>query len=119
MLYNPSYGYIRTITTMKYKKLNWIGSSLDDLKSFPETVRKQAGYQLSRVQLGLEPTDWKPMASVGLNVREIRIQYRGQYRIIYVLAKKDAVYVLHSFIKKSQKARKEDIDIAKKRFKKI
>lgn len=119
MLYNLSYGYIRTITTMKYKKLNWIGRSLDDLKSFPETVRKQAGYQLSLVQLGLEPTDWKPMASVGLGVREIRIQYRGQYRVIYVVAEKETVYVLHSFIKKTQKTRKEDIDIAKKRFKEI
>jgi len=65
------------------KELVWLGNSLKDLKSMPLEVRKNAGYQLSCVQSDLAPIDWKPMSSIGLGVREIRIKYKGQYRIIY------------------------------------
>jgi phage-related protein len=54
---------------MKCKKITWLESSRDDLRSFPKTVRKRAGTQLRFVELGLEPTDWKPMASIGPGVR--------------------------------------------------
>ena len=101
---------------MDIKELNWVGTSLDDLKSMPEQVRKLVGYQLHLVQSGLNPIDWKPMKSVGKGAREIRVQYRGQYRVIYVTIEEDAVTVLHAFIKKTQKTRKEDIDIAKNRY---
>ncbi len=36
--------------------------------------RRQTGFELQRVQQGLDPSDWKPMRSVGAGVREIRIQ---------------------------------------------
>ncbi len=85
----------------------------------PLEVRKNAGYQLSRVQSDLAPIDWIPMSSIGLGVREIRIKYKGQYRVIYVTSKNSKVYVLHSFIKKTQKTSKQDIDTAKDRFKLI
>jgi phage-related protein len=51
---------------------------------FPDTARQQVGYQLYRVQNGLEPSDWKPMRAIGPGVREIRIQAKDQFRIIYV-----------------------------------
>jgi predicted XRE-type DNA-binding protein len=39
-------------------------------------------YQLERVQRGLEPDDWKPMNSIGLGVREIRVRDRsGAYHV--------------------------------------
>jgi len=69
---------------------------------------------LDRVQRGLEPTDWKPMTSIGQGVREIRIQEQGQYRIIYVAKFEDAVYVLHAFRKKTQKMSKPGIDAGKR-----
>ena len=47
------------------KEIVWLGSSLKDLLDFPVTVRKEAGYQLHRVQYGLEPEDWKPFTEVG------------------------------------------------------
>ena len=49
------------------------GSSLDELRDFPVTVIKQAGYQLDRVQHGLMPDDSKPMPTIGKGVTEIRI----------------------------------------------
>jgi phage-related protein len=55
------------------KNLRFIGSSLDDMRDFPADARRQAGFELDAVQRGLEPSDWKPMASIGTGVREIRI----------------------------------------------
>lgn len=64
---------------------------------------REVGYQLDRIQRGLEPTDWKPVTSMGQGVREIRIQEQGHYRIIYVARFEDAVYVLHAFHNKEAK----------------
>ena len=101
------------------KPLNFIGSSLDDLRNFPDEARKAAGFELHSVQSGLEPKDWKPMPSIGRGVKEIRIHVLGEWRIIYVAKLEDAVYVLHSFQKKSQKTNQNDIELARKRFKQI
>jgi len=56
------------------KPIEFRGRSLEDLRAFPDAPRQQAGYQLDKVQHGDEPTDWKPMPSVGKGVREIRIR---------------------------------------------
>jgi len=99
------------------KPLYFVGSALEDLRAFPRAPRREAGYQLDRVQSGLDPSAWKPMPTVGRGVREIRIHYRGQYRVIYVSKIDEAVYVLHAFQKKTQKTRKQDIEIARRRIK--
>ena len=101
------------------KPLNFIGSSLDDLRNFPDEARKAAGFELYFVQCGLEPRDWKPMPSIGRGVKEIRIHILGEWRIIYVTKFEDAVHVLHSFQKKSQKTNQQDIELARKRYKQI
>jgi hypothetical protein len=36
-----------------------------NLSAFPADARQGSGFQLDRVQRGLEPDDWKPMATVG------------------------------------------------------
>jgi phage-related protein len=101
------------------KPLYFVGSVLEDLRAFPRAPRREAGYQMERVQLGLEPSDWKPMTTVASGVREIRIHDDGQYRVIYVAKFDDAVYVLHAFQKRTQKTRKQDIEMAKRRLKTI
>jgi phage-related protein len=53
------------------KPVRWMGESLKNLRSFPETVRQHLGFQLELVQHGMEPTDWKPMSTVGTGVGEI------------------------------------------------
>ena len=78
------------------KPVEFLGNSLDSLRGFPKQARRQAGFQLDRVQRGLEPFDWKPMPSVGSGVREIRVRDEaGAYRVLYVAKFEDAVYVLH------------------------
>ena len=104
---------------MDVKELKFVGLSLDDLRNFPEEARRVAGFELRAVQNGLEPRDCRPMKSVGSGVKEIRIHVLGEWRIFYVVKLADAIYVLHAFQKKSQKTNKNDIELARKRFKEI
>jgi phage-related protein len=101
------------------KPLNFIGSSLDDLRNFPEEARKAAGFELYSAQRGLEPSDWKPMPGIGCGVNEIRIHVLGEWRVIYIAKFEDAVHVLHSFQKKTRKTNQHDIEIARKRYKQV
>lgn len=105
--------------TQYMKQVLWRGDSRDEIRKFPEGARKEAGRQLMRVQSGLDPTDWKPMRTVGPGVREIRIRYRGQYRIIYVATRGGVIVVLHAFEKKTQRTSRRDITLARKRFKEL
>jgi phage-related protein len=101
------------------KPLKFVGSSLDDLRNFPDEARRAAGFELRAVQSGLDPSDWKPIPAIGPGVNEIRIHVLGEWRVIYVAKFRDAVYVLHAFHKKSRKASRRDIDLARQRFSQI
>lgn len=83
-----------------------------------ESVRRDAGFQLDKVQRGRDPDDWKPMRSIGPGVKEIRIRDgAGAFRVIYLAILADAVYVLHCFQKKSEQTRNRDIQLARTRYK--
>ncbi len=100
------------------KDVRFVGGSLDDLKNFPVSARRDAGFELSNVQSGLQPSDWKPMSAVGAGTGEIRIKDEaGIYRVIYVAKFEEAVYVLHAFEKKTRKTSKADIALARARYK--
>ena len=102
------------------KRLVFLGDSLSHVRAFPESARKEAGVQLYKVQLGLEPADWKPMTTVGPGVREIRIRdSAGAFRVFYVAQIGDAIYVLHAFQKKTQQTAKKDLDLAVSRLRQI
>lgn len=99
------------------KAIEFRGSALDDLRSFPASARQEAGHQLDQLQQGLDPDDWKPMNTVGQGVREIRIRDEaGAFRVVYVAKFADAIYVLHCFQKKTQATSKPDLDLATKRY---
>jgi phage-related protein len=104
---------------MKMKPLKFVGSSLDDLRNFPDEARRAAGFELHAVQSGLEPSDWKPMQAVGSGVKEIRIRFLGEWRVIYIANLREAVYVLHAFQKKTRRTRQQDIDLARQRYRQI
>lgn len=82
----------------------------------PEDARRDIGVELTLVQGGDLPTDWKPIRGVGAGVMEIRVHRPGEFRVIYVAKFAEAVYVLHAFGKKSQKTPKADLDLAKRRY---
>jgi phage-related protein len=101
---------------MPDKPLLWLGSSRRDLRAFPVLARRLTGFQLRRVQQGLEPDDWKPMPTVGPGVREIRIHIGGAYRVFYLATRAEAIYVLHAFEKRTQKTAAGDLEIGRDRF---
>src|SRR6058998_3182732 len=74
------------------KPIDWRGSSLDDLREFPETARKLAGYELRKLQRGEVPDDWRPFPEVGPGANEIRIDCPdGWFRVMYVAKFEEAV----------------------------
>jgi phage-related protein len=102
---------------MTIRPVDFLGTSLDDLRRFPPSARREAGYQLDRVQHGLEPDDWEPMKTIGAGVKEIRVHDgRGAFRVIYVAKLGDAIYVLHCFQKKTQKTPKHALHMAEARY---
>jgi phage-related protein len=96
----------------------WLGASREDLRAFPAAARRQAGYQLNKVQRGDEPENWKPLNSIGRGVRELRIrETSGAFRVVYIATLPKGIYVLHCFQKKTQKTSRKEIQLAKLRFK--
>lgn len=103
------------------KPLFWVGSSLDDLREFPEDVRRVMGFALRRAQDGGKHISAKPMKGFGgAGVLEIVEEDDGSaYRAIYTVKFAGAVYVLHAFQKKSTKGiatPKQEIDLIGERL---
>jgi phage-related protein len=102
------------------KLVIFCGTSRNDLRVFPASARRIAGFQIDQVQEGHDPDDWKPMSSIGPGVREIRIRDEaGAFRVIYIAKFAEAVYVLNCFQKKSEKTAKTDLDLARKRYQEL
>lgn len=109
---------------MPLKPVHWIGSSLDDLKTFPDDVQDVIGYALYLAQLGGKHPDAKPLtgdpAFRGAGVLEVVENYdRNTYRAVYTVRLAGSVYVLHAFQKKSKRGiatPKSDIDRIKARL---
>lgn len=98
------------------KPLRWLGDSRRRISDFPDEARQRAGFELWEIQQGNDPSDWKPMPTVGPGVKEIRVHSDTEYRVMYVAKFEEAVYVLHAFVKKTQRTSKQDLEIAGDRF---
>ena len=102
------------------KPVEFRGSALDDLRCFPLSARREAGFQIDLVQRGVMPDDWKPMPTIGQGVQEIRIRdVTGAFRVVYLAKFASAVYVLHCFQKKTQRTSKPDLELAERRYREL
>lgn len=114
------YKFLYNSPVARLKPVEFLGRSLEGLKSFPVDARRDAGFQLDLVQRGMDPVDWKPMPDIGRGVREIRIRdASGAFRVVYVATFAEAVYVLHCFEKKSRRTAKSDIELASVRYREL
>jgi phage-related protein len=99
----------------------WIGSAKDDVSALPPPVKASFGHRLHEVQDGKMPLDTKPLPQFGPGVLELRERYDGNaYRLMYVVALKKAIYVLHAFMKKSKSGiglPKQDAELIEARLK--
>jgi len=103
------------------KKLNFVGSSREDLKEFPEDVRQDIGFALHQAQCGAKATIAMPLKGFGgAGVLEVKENCDGDtYRAVYTVKFRDVIYVLHCFQKKSKsgiKTPQHDIDLIKRRL---
>ncbi|OFV93796.1 MAG: addiction module toxin RelE [Acidobacteria bacterium RIFCSPLOWO2_12_FULL_65_11] len=87
------------------KPVEWIGSSLADLKDFPRAVQRDIGQALFAAQCGEEYPSVKALKGFGgRTVLEIVAPFDSNaYRAIYTVRFAGVVYVLHAFQKKSTK----------------
>ena len=98
----------------------WEGDSREVLKSFPEDIRQNFGFELWELQLGERPSDYRPLTSIGPGVFELRDQdERAWYRVVYLSRINDVIYVLHCFEKKSREMPRKDFEKAKQRLKAV
>ncbi|WNL41950.1 type II toxin-antitoxin system RelE/ParE family toxin [Halomonas sp. PAMB 3264] len=98
----------------------FLGDSKERLREFPSDARRQAGYQIDRVQNGLMPDDFKPMKTVGPGAYEITMKAEnGEFRVFYVAKRGDFVYILHCFKKTTKKTEKKDIALGKERYRQL
>ncbi|CAN5678131.1 type II toxin-antitoxin system RelE/ParE family toxin [soil metagenome] len=104
------------------KRVYWIASSREDLKSFPAVVVQSVGFALYRAQEGKKAPSAKPLRGIvrGAGVLEIVEDHDGgTYRVVYTVRFPDAVYVLHAFQKKSKrgiKTPKHEVDMIRRRY---
>jgi len=98
------------------KKVRWLGSSREDLISFPKSARADIGYGIDRLQRGLKPLDWKPLLPGSIFEMRVRDRF-GIYRAAYMMKIADEVIIIHCFRKKTQKTAKKDLDLIQQRVK--
>jgi phage-related protein len=106
------------------KEIKWVGSSLRDLKQFPEAVQQVIGYALYMAQIGDKHASSKPLKGFkGAGVLEVVEDFDGDtYRAVYTVQFEGRVYVLHSFQKKSKhgiSTPQQDVDLIKNRLKQV
>jgi phage-related protein len=101
------------------KPLVWIGTSLKDLRNFPERARRKAGFELRVIQRGELPSDFKAVNQIGPGALEIRIPTDGAFRVFFVAKFDEAVYVLHVFQKKTQRTSNKDVKLGQQRYKEM
>jgi phage-related protein len=85
------------------KPVIWVGASRDDLREFPQAVRRRVGTALQVAQDGGKHPDAKPLQGFhGAGVLEVVEDFDGDtYRAVYTVRFAEAIYVLHCFQKKS------------------
>ncbi len=114
---------LKTVATIprddvRPKPVRWVGTSREDLRSFPDDVQRKVGGALWDAQIGEKLTFAKPLKGFGgAGVLEIVDDFDGEtYRAVYTVRFFGVIYVLHAFQKKSKrgiatpKAEKEAIE---------
>jgi phage-related protein len=98
----------------------WEGDSKEVISSFPDAAKYNLGFDLRLLQEGQQPTDYRPMSSVGPGVFELRDQdERAWYRVIYLSRVRVVIHVLRCFEKRSRETPMKDINTARQRLKAV
>jgi len=103
------------------RPLRWVGSSRKDYREFPPKVQDNFGFELFLAQTGQHPPSAKLLKGLASGIVELVDDFDGDtFRAVYTVRFESAVYVLHSFKKKSKqgiKTPQSDIELIKRRLK--
>ena len=104
------------------RPVHFLGNTKTALKGFPEEVNDRVGYALYEAQRGEKAANTKQLKGFyGVSVLEVVEDHDGStYRAVYTIRFSNAVYVLHTFHKKSKKGiatPKQDMALIKSRLK--
>ncbi|PIT99135.1 MAG: type II toxin-antitoxin system RelE/ParE family toxin [Bdellovibrionales bacterium CG10_big_fil_rev_8_21_14_0_10_45_34] len=93
-----------------------------ELKEFSEEVRGDLADALARLDEGLKlsmPLS-RPMPSIHSGAHELRFRDRlGIYRVVYFILRKNDIWLVHAFKKKTQSTPNQNIEIARRRIKEL
>lgn len=102
--------------------IEWLGDSYGVVCGYSKPVKKSIGSELRLLQSGAKPIHSRPLKTVGRGVWEVKVkvsEVEGQFRVVYLIRRRDRIYILHAFQKKTRRTPKQDIELAKKRLKEI
>lgn len=101
------------------KEIIYVEDSQKVIAKLPNKVKQHILALLDGIRSGVipQPKEFKYMPIIGKGVYELRVKLITQYRVFYVTKFYEGVYVLHAFVKKTQKTLKKDVDIGVKRYK--
>lgn len=109
---------LRKLEVRFYRELNGNEPVRKWLKSIHKEKRRSIGQDIKTVQFGW-PLGMPIVRGLGQKLWEIRSIFpNGIARVIFTL-EDDIIILLHGYIKKSQKMPKEELELAKKRLKKL
>jgi phage-related protein len=98
----------------------WEGDSKEVISLFPDLAKYNLGFDLRLLQQGQQPTDYRPMRSIGPGVFELRDQdQRAWYRVVYLSRVRGVIHVLHCFEKRSRETPAKEINTARQRLKAV
>jgi len=93
-----------------------------EIKAFPSDILGKVADAVAKLRddQSLSMPLSRAMPSLGKGTHELRFKDRsGQYRVVYVLKVRDAIYLVHAFKKKARTTPKRHIDVAIKRMKSL
>jgi phage-related protein len=107
------------------KSLVWVGTSKEDVSSFPKEAKSHIGHTLNEIECGVpmaELSDVKSFVTVGPGVYEITTHSGNNgldHRTFFVAKFREAVYVLHAFEKRQQKTPTKEVTVARTRYNEV
>lgn len=91
-----------------------------EYRDLPGWVQDEFGKDLMRVQYGGDPElAIKQLSSIGAGAIELIINGSPAYRCIYIAKYADTIFVLHSFVKTTNRTDRHAMAVAKDRLKEL
>jgi phage-related protein len=109
--------------TRTTRPISWVSAALKEFGRFPEGAQAICLAALTIAAEGGKADIAKPMKGFGSGVLEIALPYRGNaFRVVYAVQLGEALWVVHSFQKKSTqgiKTPQREIDVIRDRVKRL